>query len=73
MSRYEGPHRYVNVSVSETDNGLLVSVHEFEIHKGRRTWKRAWPPVLLTMSDRPRSIPQLLRRVGSELDPGAGP
>lgn len=69
---YEGPYRHVHVSVVERDGGLSVSVHEFEIFRGKRRWKKAWPPIYLTSAHRPQTVATLLVRVGLELDDPAG-
>jgi len=66
--KYEGPHRHVSVLASESTRGLSVTVVEFEIFKGKRRYKRQWPPILIQWDVRPRSVADLLLIAGQQLD-----
>lgn len=68
VGNYDGPHRHISVLCSESERGLSVTVVEFEILKGRRRYKRQWPPVLITWDQRPRTVAKLLAMVAMDLD-----
>jgi hypothetical protein len=76
---YSGPYRHFVVYLNETDEGFQYTACAFEIYKGRKRFRRLYPPRRTAWGIKPISSGELERRLweavshelGAQPPPGA--